>query len=161
MTISYQFLSLLAMIVSGVATGFLVESFRDSCQALRPRALLRRYQKVIEIILWLGLGIASFYLLFYLRDGSWRVYDPCAQIAGIILYELWFRRPMLFARRVFMRLIVYPIWWVIQLFIKIIRSIVLLIVKILMFPIRPIIKLLEKIIKLLIEKNPLKTPQKS
>lgn len=160
MTISYQFLSLLAMIVSGVATGFLVESFRDSCQALRPRALLRRYQKIIEIFLWLGLGIASFYLLFQLRDGTWRIYDPCAQLVGIILYELWFRRPLLFVRHVFMRLIVYPIWWVIQLIIRIIRSIVLLFVKICMIPIRPIIKLITKILKL-VQKSPLKIPEKS
>ena len=78
----------------------------------------------------------------------------------LFCYELWFRRPMLFARRVFMRLIVYPIWWVIQLFIKIIRSIVLLIVKILMIPIWPIIKLIEKINKINIKKYPLKIPSK-
>ena len=50
------------MMLSGVATGFLVESFRDSCQALRPGAIIRRYQRFFEILLLIGLGIASFYL---------------------------------------------------------------------------------------------------
>jgi len=145
MTISYQFLSLLAMIASGVATGFLVESFRDSCQALRPRAVLRRYQGVFEIFLWLGLGIASFYLLFQLRDGAWRVYDPCAQIVGILVYELWFRRPLLAVRRIFMRLVVHPIWWVFMLVVSIIRHIVRILIKILMVMIWPFIRLFEKI----------------
>lgn len=153
MTISYQFLSLLAMILSGVATGFLVESFRDSCDALRPRAFLRRYQGIFEIILWVGLGVASFYLLFYLRDGSWRIYDPCAQIVGIICYELWFRRPLLVVRRVFMRLIVHPIWWIIQLVMTILRYIVRVLVRIILIILWPILKLIEKI--------PLKTLKKS
>ena len=153
MTISYQFLSLLAMILSGVATGFLVESFRDSCDALRPRAFLRRYQGLFEIILWVGLGIASFYLLFHLRDGNWRIYDPCAQIVGIICYELWFRRPLLVVRRVFMRLIVQPIWWIIKLVMTILRYIVRVLVRIIMILLWPILKLIEKI--------PLKSLKKS
>lgn len=153
MTISYQFLSLLAMILSGVATGFLVESFRDSCDALRPRAFLRRYQGIFEIILWVGLGVASFYLLFYLRDGNWRIYDPCAQIVGIICYELWFRRPLLVVRRVFMRLIVQPIWWIIQLVMTIIKYVFRVLVRIIFIILWPILKLIEKI--------PLKTLKKT
>jgi len=145
MTISYQFLSLLAMIASGVAAGFLVESFRDSCQALRPGALLRRYQGLFEILLWLGLGVASFYLLFYLRDGSWRIYDPLAQIVGIIIYELWFRQPMLIGRRVFMRLVVQPIWWILHLAVTIIRGVVRALVKIIMVIIWPFLKIIKKI----------------
>lgn len=145
MTISYQFLSLLAMIASGVAAGFLVESFRDSCQALRPGALLRRYQGLFEILLWLGLGIASFYLLFYLRDGSWRIYDPLAQIVGIITYELWFRQPMLIGRRVFIKLVIQPIWWILHLVVTIIRHIVRILVKILMVIIWPFLKIIKKI----------------
>jgi hypothetical protein len=158
MTISYQFLSLLAMIASGVATGFFVESFRDSCQALRPRAFLRRYQGFFEVILWLGLGIASFYLLFHLRDGSWRIYDPCAQIVGIILYELWFRKPLLVLRRVIMRLIVQPIWWIILLLVAIIRTIVRVLIKILMVILWPLFKLVKQLMKLFekIPRKPLK-----
>ena len=156
MTISYQFLSLLAMILSGVATGFLVESFRDSCQALRPGALLRRYQRFFEILLWLGLGIASFYLLFHLRDGTWRIYDPCAQIIGIISYELWFRKPMLLGRHVFMRLIVQPIWWILHLIVTIIRTILRIIIKICMTILWPLIKVFEKIV----EKMPRRSLQK-
>ena len=156
MTISYQFLSLLAMMLSGVATGFLVESFRDSCQALRPGAIIRRYQRFFEILLWIGLGIASFYLLFQLRDGTWRIYDPCAQIVGIICYELWFRTPMLFVRRVFMRLIVHPIWWVIHLIVTIIRNIIRVLVKLFMVILWPLIILFNKINK----KIPRRTLQK-
>lgn len=145
MTISYQFLSLLAMIASGVATGFLVESFRDSCQALRPRAILRRYQGFFEILLWLSLGITSFYLLFHLRDGSWRIYDPCAQVAGIMIYELWLRRPLLAGRHVFMRLVVYPIWWIIKLFWTILRRIFRILKNMIMLIIWPFIILYKKI----------------
>jgi hypothetical protein len=144
MTISYQFLSLLAMIISGVATGFLVESFRDIAYSLRPRASFRRYRFFLEIILWVGLGCASYLLLYYLRDGNWRIYDPLAQIVGIGFYELWFRSPLLVGRRVFMRLIIQPIWWVIHLFITVIRHIVRIIFKIIMIFIYPVIKLIKK-----------------
>lgn len=156
MTISYQFLSLLAMMLSGVATGFLVESFRDSCQALRPGAIIRRYQRFFEIILWIGLGVASFYLLFQLRDGTWRIYDPCAQIVGIICYELWFRTPMLLVRRIFMKLIAQPIWWVIHLIVTVIRNIIRVFVKLFMIILWPLIILLNKIN----EKIPRRTLQK-
>ena len=145
------------MIASGVATGFLVESYRDSSQALSPGAFLRRYQRLFEILLWLGLGIASFLLLFYLRDGSWRIYDPCAQVVGIILYELWLRRPMLAIRRLVMRLIVYPIWWIILLIFRIIRRLFLIIWNIVMIIMWPFIKL----INIIIEKIPLKTLKKT
>ncbi len=132
------------MIASGVATGFLVESFRDSCQTFRPGALLRRYQGFFEILLWLVLGIASFYLLFYLRDGSWRIYDPAAQIVGIISYELWFRKPMLIGRRVFVRLVIQPIWWILQLITKIIHRIVRIFINLLTLIFWPFIKLSKK-----------------
>lgn len=144
MTISYQFLSLMAMIVSGVVTGFLVESFRDIAYSLRPRATLRHYRFFLEIILWVVLGCASYLLLFYLRDGNWRIYDPLAQIVGIGCYELWFRSPLLAGRRVFMRLIVQPIWWVIHLFITIIRYIINIIFKIIMTFVWPLIILIKK-----------------
>lgn len=145
MTISYQFLSLLAMIISGVATGFLVESFRDGCQALRPRAFLRRYQGFFEILLWFTLGIASFYFLFYLKDGSWRIYDPIAQIVGIICYELWFRTPLLIGRRVFMKLIVQPIWWILHFLVTIIRQVVRILLKIVKGLLWPFLKIIKKI----------------
>nr|WP_075620332.1 spore cortex biosynthesis protein YabQ [Paenisporosarcina indica] len=146
------------MIASGVATGFLVESFRDGCRALRPRAFLRRYQGFFEILLWLILGFASFYLLFYLRDGSWRIYDPCAQVVGIILYELWFRRPMLAGRHVFFRIVVFPIWWIIKLVFSILRQIFRIIVNIFLVLMWPFIKVTQKIAKKIpkIPRKPLK-----
>ncbi|MET1014260.1 MAG: spore cortex biosynthesis protein YabQ [Paenisporosarcina sp.] len=145
MTLSYQFLSLLAMIASGVATGFLVESFRDIALAAKPNFWVRRYRFFLEIILWAFLGCASYVLLFYLRDGAWRIYDPMAQIVGIGCYELWLRKPLLIVRRIFMHLIVRPIWWIIHLFISIIRYVIRVFVKIILIFIMPIIKIIKKI----------------
>jgi hypothetical protein len=144
MTISYQFLSLLAMIASGVATGFLVESFRDITNSLSPKSFLRKYRFFFEIIVWTILGCASYLLLFYLRDGNWRIYDPLAQVAGIGCYGLWFRTPLLAGRRVFMHLIVQPIWWIIFHIYLVIRYLFVLIFKIVMIIIWPLIKIIKK-----------------
>lgn len=152
MTLSYQFLSLLAMVASGVATGFLVESFRDLAFAFRPNIWIRKYRYFFEIMLWAMLGCASYVLLFYLRDGAWRIYDPMAQIVGIGCYELWFRKPLMFIRRLFLHLIVRPIWWVIQLFITIIRSVTRVFLKIILIFINPIIKLIKKIYPITLQK---------
>ncbi len=144
MTISYQFLSLLAMIASGVATGFLVESFRDITNSLSPKFFLRKYRFLFEIILWAVLGFASYLLLFYLRDGNWRIYDPLAQIAGIGCYGLWFRTPLLVGRRIFMRLIIQPIWWFIYRILLIISYIIRIVIRIIMIIIFPIVKIIQK-----------------
>jgi hypothetical protein len=152
MTLSYQFLSLLAMIASGVATGFLVESFRDMAFAFRPQFLIRKYRFFFEILLWAFLGCASYILLFYLRDGAWRIYDPMAQIVGIGCYELWFRRPLLFGRRLFMRLIVRPIWWIISLVVSFIRTIIRIFMRIILIFINPIIKLIKKMYPITLQK---------
>lgn len=145
MTISYQFLSLLAMIASGVATGFLVESFRDITSSIRPKSFLRKYRYILEILLWTTLGLASYVLLFYLRDGNWRIYDPIAQIAGIGCYGLWFRSPLLVVRRIFVRLIIQPVWWVIYHVLLIIQYIIRIIVRIIRIIISPVIKIIKKI----------------
>jgi len=152
MIISYQFLSLLAMIASGVATGFLVESFRDITNSIRPKFFLRKYRYLLEIMLWTMLGLASYVLLFYLRDGNWRIYDPLAQIAGIGCYGLWFRSPLLVVRRIFVRLLIQPIWWVISHLLLIFQYIIRIIVRIIGIIIYPLVKIIKKMYPITLKK---------
>lgn len=140
------------MIASGVATGFLVESFRDITNSIRPKFFLRKYRYLLEIVLWTTLGLASYLLLFYLRDGNWRIYDPLAQIAGIGCYGLWFRSPLLVVRRIFVRLIIHPIWWIIYHVLLIIQYIIRIIVRIIMIFISPLVKIIKKIYLITLKK---------
>lgn len=132
------------MIASGVATGFLVESFRDITNSIRPKFFLRKYRYLLEIVLWTMLGLASYVLLFYLRDGNWRIYDPLAQIAGIGCYGLWFRSPLLVVRRIVVRLIIQPVWWIIYHILLIIQYIIRIITRIVMIIISPLVKIIRK-----------------
>ncbi len=42
--------------------------------------------QLFEVIGWVVVGCWTFYILFLVRDGAWRMYDPFAQISGMLLY---------------------------------------------------------------------------
>ncbi|WOV87640.1 hypothetical protein QWT69_00435 [Sporosarcina oncorhynchi] len=109
------------------------------------RSILRKYSAVIEVIGWVLIGCASFYVLFIVRDGAWRMYDPFAQVSGILLYASIFHRPFRFFGRLINFLIIRPILFVILLVVRIIRVIIRLIVKLLRVISVPFVYLYNKV----------------
>ena len=64
------------------------------------KSLIRKYAVVLEVIGWVFVGCGTFYVLFLVRDGAWRMYDPFAQISGMLLYASFFYRPFRFLGRI-------------------------------------------------------------
>lgn len=154
MTLSLQFLSLLLMIASGILVGAIIEGTRFVTESFSKRSFVYKYRVGLEIIIWISLGLGTFYLLYEVRDGIWRIYDPLAQIVGILLYEQLFQPIFRLAGRIFLSLIVKPIWFIIRLFITIIRKIIQLIVIIVLFITKPFQYVYKKTIHLALQKKP-------
>jgi len=90
MIVSEQFFQLIVMVLSGIAVGFIIDSVRLIVFSTPKRSSLRKWMMVFELMTWILLGGLTYYLLFWLKDGAWRAYDPLAQIAGIFLYQSFF-----------------------------------------------------------------------
>lgn len=141
MIVSEQFVQLLVMVTSGIAVGFIIDSVRQLVFSTPKRSRLRKWMMFVELLTWIVLGGMTFYLLFWLKNGAWRAYDPLAQIVGIFLYQLFFQRILRFIARVLIIIIWKPIWFVVRLIVAIIRHILSIILFIMAFIIRPFVKI--------------------
>ena len=141
MIVSEQFVQLLVMVLSGIAVGFIIDSVRLIVFSTSKRSSLRRWMMVFELLTWILLGGLTYYLLFWLKDGAWRAYDPLAQIAGIFLYQTFFQTFLRFIAKVLVNIIWRPFWFVVQLIIAIIRQILQILMNIGAFILRPFVKI--------------------
>jgi hypothetical protein len=150
MILSHQTVSIVVMIISGLFIAATIDAFRFFWLN-RKTTRLYKYHRFFELFLWIGFGIATFYLLFIIKGGVWRFVDPIAQFFGIFLYEKVMKRPFRIVGRILDFIIIRPIKWLGLLIIGIIRFILKIIVnfmKFLLKPfIKPILKLFQKIIK--------------
>ena len=145
MSLSVQFLSLLAMIGTGIGAGAFMDLIGTGVDATGKKSIIRKYAVPLEVIGWILIGAASFYVLFIVRDGAWRMYDPVAQICGLLLYASVFHRPFRFLGRILNMLIIKPIWFIIGLVAKIISQVFKLLVKIVRTLLSPFIYLFNKV----------------
>lgn len=141
MIVSEQFFQLLVMITSGVAVGFIIDSVRLVVFSTPKRSRLRKWMMFVELLTWVALGCITYYLLFWLKNGVWRAYDPLAQILGIFLYQLFFQRILRFIARFLVNIIWKPIWFIVRLIIAIIRRILQIIIYIGALLVRPFVKI--------------------
>ena len=154
MTLSLQFVSLLLMAASGITIGAIIEGTRFLTESFSKRSFIFKSRFVLEIMVWIIVGLGTFYLLFEVRDGTWRIYDPLAQLVGILLYEQFFQPIFRFMGRVFLNVIVKPILFIIQIFITIISKILLFLRIILITIARPFRFIYKKTIHLALQKTP-------
>lgn len=141
MIVSEQFFQLLVMVTSGIAVGFIIDSVRLVIFSTPKRSRLRKWMMFVELLTWIVLGGVTYYLLFWLKDGAWRAYDPLAQILGIFLYQIFFQRILRFIARILVNITVKPIWFIIRLIFAIIRRILQLILYIAAIIVRPFVKI--------------------
>lgn len=141
MSLSVQFLSLLAMIGTGVGAGAFMDMIGTGTAHAGKKSLIRKYAVAIEVIGWILVGFGTFYVLYLVRDGAWRMYDPVAQISGLLLYASFFYRPFRLFGRLLLALIVRPVWFIIRLIFSIVRQIIRLLIKFLSVLILPFKKL--------------------
>ncbi|WP_141905720.1 spore cortex biosynthesis protein YabQ [Lysinibacillus sp. Y5S-8] len=141
MIVSEQLYQLIVMVLSGIAVGFIIDSVRLVVFSTPKRSSLRKWMMIVELITWILLGGATYYLLFWLKDGAWRAYDPLAQIAGIFLYQSLFQTFLRFIARIVVNITWRPFWFIVRFIVAVIRQILQLFINIVMFIIRPFVKI--------------------
>ena len=143
MMMSAQLISIFVMFISGIAVGAVIDCTRILIWQI-PFKWVNQLAFIIEWIIWLLLGICTFYLLFLIKGGQWRVVDPLAQIAGIIAYEFIFQKIIRFIGRMIVIIFIKPSYYVVLLIVRIVRTFIRWIVLGIAFLLRPIIKLFKK-----------------
>ena len=138
---SVQLISTAVMFLAGIMVGAVIDCIRYMLLLLPKKLVIYKLSFLIELGCWLILGIITFYFLFMLKGGEWRVVDPLAQLAGIIAYDLFFQPIFRFIGRVFTILIIKPVLFIVTFAFLIVRSVIRVFVRILNFLFRPIIKL--------------------
>ena len=151
MIVSDQTVSIVVMFLSGLFIGATIDAFRFFW-FYRKTTRLYKFHRFFEILLWIGFGVATFYLLFIIKGGVWRFLDPIAQFFGIFAYEKLMKRPFRAIGRLLHFLIIRPVVWVGLLFIGIIRFILKLIFNFIKFLVNPIVKLFKKFLRKLLKK---------
>ena len=142
---SAQLISIIIMFISGIAVGAVIDCTRTILQNI-PVKRVRYIKTFIEWSIWLALGVSTFYFMFLIKGGQWRVVDPLAQIAGIITYEFMLQRIFRFLGRLFVTIVIKPIFYLVQLVIRFIQMILRWITGFFLFVTRPIYKLFKKIL---------------
>ena len=142
------------MVFSGVLVGAIIEGTRFITGSFPRRSYVYKYRVVLEVFVWITLGLGSFYILFEVRDGVWRIYDPLAQIVGILLYDQLFQPVFRLAGRIFLRLIIQPIWWIINFIWLVINKIIHLIWLLISFILQPFQYIFQKTWHLALQKKP-------
>lgn len=152
MILTHQTVSIVVMFLSGLVIGATIDAFRFFW-FYRKTTRLYKYHRFFEIFLWIGFGIATFYLLFLIKGGVWRFVDPIAQFIGILAYAKIMKRPFRIVGRLLNFIIIRPIKWVGLLIIGIIRFILKIIINVVIFILKPIIKPLRKLYKKILKKR--------
>ena len=143
MIVSDQTVSIVVMFLSGLFIGATIDAFRFFW-FYRKTTRLYKFHRFFEILLWIGFGVATFYLLFIVKGGVWRFLDPIAQFFGIFAYEKIMKRPFRAIGRVLNFIIIRPIKWLGFLIFGSIRFILNFILNIIKFLLKPFIKPLLK-----------------
>lgn len=136
---SAQLVSILVMFMSGIAVGAVIDCTRTVLNEI-PSKIMGRFTYVVEWIIWIFLGICTFYFLFLVKGGQWRVVDPLAQIVGILAYEFMFQKIARFFGRVIVNIIFKPIFFILHLIVRVIFNLIRILLKGIAFLVRPIYK---------------------
>lgn len=144
MSLSVQFLSLLAMIGTGIVAAAFLDMIGTGTAHAGRKSFIRRCAAWFEFIGWVIVGCWTFYVLFLVRDGAWRIYDPFAQLSGMLLYVSIFHKPIRFIGRVALLIFIKPLWFIISLIVSIIRQVIRFFVKIIALLVRPFVIMFHK-----------------
>lgn len=138
---SVQLISTAVMFLGGIMVGAVIDCIRYIISLLPKKSVVYKISFLIELICWFILGTITFYFLFKIKGGEWRVVDPLAQIAGIVSYDLFFQRIFRFIGRVFTVLVIKPVLFTVTVLFLFVRNVIRLFVRILTVLFRPFTKI--------------------
>ena len=137
MSLTIQFVSLLAMMATGIIAGAFMDMLSTGISHTGKTSTIRKHAIWLEGFGWLLAGCFAFVVLFLFRDGAWRMYDPLAQVSGLLLYATVFYRPIRLVGRVVIIVLIRPIVILVKLVLWGIRTIVYILCSIVAFLLRP------------------------
>lgn len=118
------------MLFSGIVFSAVAHWIYDVLKLIRFPKKIRFLQFVIMSVLCIIAGLATFWLVWVLKDGNWRIYDPISQVGGMAIYGYYLQKPFLFFRKVLTVLLFRPIYLVLRTMVYIIRRILFFIYRI-------------------------------
>lgn len=145
MSLSIQFFSLLAMIGTGIVAAAMIDMIGTGVANAGKKSFIRKHSTALEIIGWILAGCWTFTILYTVRDGAWRIYDPFAQLSGILLYASIFHKPFRFMGRIILVLLLKPIWFVLRAIVSIIIRILAVFKKLFLLLSKPFISIFRKL----------------
>ncbi|MFD1926702.1 spore cortex biosynthesis protein YabQ [Sporosarcina siberiensis] len=144
MSLSVQFLSLLSMIGTGIVSAAFIDMIKIATSHAGRKSVIKRYAVLLEVIGWVIVGCWTFYILFLVRDGAWRIYDPFAQLSGLLLYVSFFHKPLRFLGRIILVIVIRPLWFIVRFIGLVIKRVFRLLLSGLALLFRPFVKLYHK-----------------
>lgn len=153
MSLSVQFLSLLSMIGMGVVAAAFIDMIKTGTSHAGRKSIIKKYTVLLEVIGWVIAGCWTFYILFLVRDGAWRIYDPFAQLSGLLLYVSFFYKPLRFLGRIVLTIFVRPLWFIVRFIGLTVRKVFRLFLSGLALLFRPFVKLYRKHFRKLFKKR--------
>lgn len=165
MTLSIQFITMAAMVLSGVYLGFIRDTFQRFAIYWKGKRLL---SYLLEIIFWILQALIVFYVLFRVNAGEIRLYIILACLLGFSAYQALMKaiykrvleRIIFFGTRIFhvferiiAVLFITPLKWLfiictalVMFVLRMIFSVIIFIIKLLFFPFRLLGKIIYPII---------------
>lgn len=153
MTLSIQFITMAAMVLSGIYLGFIRDTFQRFAIYWKGKKLL---SYLLEIIFWILQALIVFYVLFRVNAGEIRLYIILACLLGFSAYQALMKtiykrvleRIIFFGTRIFhiferiiAVLFITPLKWlfiictaIVMFVLRMIFSVVIYIIKLLFFP---------------------------
>lgn len=149
MMMSAQLVSIIVMFMSGIAVGAVIDAIRNFLQVVG----IRKMVFLLEWIVWIFLGACTFYFLFLVKGGEWRVVDPLAQITGIVAYDVMFQKFFRLMGRFLVNSIIKPFFFIGHVVVHIIRKMIVILVKVIKGIFYPIYRLVYNIMAKIFQKR--------
>ncbi|UOQ49512.1 spore cortex biosynthesis protein YabQ [Gracilibacillus caseinilyticus] len=87
MTLSTQFLTMIAMVLSGVYLGASYYTFKRTAQLWRSSII---WKYVLELLFWLIQAVVIYFVLFWVNEGILRFYIFLAVLCGYAMFKSLF-----------------------------------------------------------------------
>ncbi|AOV06300.1 hypothetical protein BI350_00810 [Sporosarcina ureilytica] len=132
------------MIGTGIVAAAMIDMIGTGTAHAGRKSFVRRHAVIIEVIGWIIAGCWTFTILYTVRDGAWRIYDPFAQLSGMLLYASFFHKPFRLIGRVILIMLIKPVWFIFRAIVSLINRLLLLIIWMLKLLSRPFVSIFRK-----------------
>ncbi len=133
------------MIGTGIVAAAFIDMIGTGTAHAGKKSIVRRHAASLEVIGWILAGCGTFYVLYTVRDGAWRIYDPFAQLSGLFLYASFFHKPFRFLGKAILVLFLKPLWFVIHAIVSLVLFICRCVWKVLSLLVTPFVKIFRKL----------------